>query len=66
MIEFSSCVGSDYNIRGPALGKFGSRKVNANGELLLGMSCAELDLVITNTYFKVPYFKWIRIASLKS
>ena len=59
--DFNARVGSDHNTWGPALGKFGKGQQNQNGELLMCL-CSELDLAITNTYFKQPenhFFSWI-------
>ena len=58
--DFNSRVGSDWRTWQPATGKFGHGNMNLNGELFLSL-CAEMDLVITNTYFQVPekwYYTW--------
>ena len=58
--DFNARVGNDHNTWSPALGKFGKGNQNQNG-LLLACLCSEMDLAITNTYFKQPdkhFFTW--------
>ena len=58
--DFNARVGSDHELYGPALGKFGKGSCNSNGELLLNF-CTQFGLVVTNTYFNQPdrnYFTW--------
>ncbi|XP_072171512.1 uncharacterized protein [Diadema setosum] len=58
--DFNARVGSDRAASGNALDKFGRRKMNRNGELLLSL-CTEFDLAVTNTYFNNPdkwFYSW--------
>ena len=66
--DFNARVGADHNTWSGAIGRFGRGNANANGELLLCL-CTELDLAITNTYFKQNenhYFSWEHPRSKRS
>ena len=66
--DFNARVGSDHELYGPALGKFGKGCCNSNGELLLNF-CTQFGLVVTNTYFNQPdrnYLTWNHPRSKKS
>ena len=59
--DFNARVGCDHDIWGPVLGKFGKGQQNSNGELLTCL-CVELELSITNTFFKQPdnhFYSWV-------
>ena len=58
--DFNARVGTDWETHTDIIGKFGKKKKNSNGELLLNV-CAQLELSITNTFFYQPdknYFTW--------
>ncbi|XP_051914449.1 craniofacial development protein 2-like, partial [Hippocampus zosterae] len=50
--DFKARVGRDHQLWGGILGKEGVGNCNENGELLLGL-CAETEMVITNTLFRM-------------
>ena len=49
--DFNARVGQDHMTWPKVLGKFGTGKLNSNGELLISL-CSEFQLAITNTFFK--------------
>ena len=49
--DFNAMIGRENDKWPSALGKYGIRKCNSNGELLLAL-CTEFDLIVTNTMFK--------------
>ncbi|CAG4956922.1 unnamed protein product [Parnassius apollo] len=51
--DFSPRVGRDYDAWPKVLGRHGVGKMNSSGRLLLSF-CAQLDLAITNTMFRLP------------
>ena len=51
--DFNARVGSEFETWSPVLGQFGVGSMNANGLRLLSL-CAEFDLSITNSFFRVP------------
>lgn len=51
--DFNARVGTEYQIWKGILGRHGVGSCNANGLELLTL-CAEFDLCITNTYFRLP------------
>ena len=58
--DFNARVGMDWDTYRGIIGKYGKKKKNSNGELLLTF-CAQLELSITNTFFYHPhknYFTW--------
>ncbi|KAM9385772.1 thrombopoietin receptor [Pholidichthys leucotaenia] len=58
--DFNARVGTDWETYTGIIGKFGKKKKNSTGELLLNF-CAQLELSITNTFFYQPdknYFTW--------
>lgn len=58
--DFNARVGTDWETYPNIIGKFGKRKKNSNGDLLLNF-CAQHELSITNTFFYQPdknFFTW--------
>ena len=58
--DFHARVGTDWEAYKGIIGKFGKKKKNSNGELLLNF-CAQQELSITNTFFyqrDKNYFTW--------
>ena len=58
--DFNARVGTDWETYKGIIGKFGKKKKNSNGELLLNF-CAQQELSITNTFFYQPdknYYTW--------
>ena len=51
--DFNARIGKDYQVWENVMGKQGLGNCNANGLLLLGL-CAEQELFITNTQFRLP------------
>jgi len=49
--DFNARVGADHHVWGDVIGKHGVGSVNSNGLRLLN-TCAEFDLLITNTIFR--------------
>ena len=52
--DFNSRVDTDHQFWEGAIGSEGVGKCNINGLLLLIRKCAEHDLLITNTVFRLP------------
>lgn len=50
--DFSACVGQDKTMCKEILGKHGVEKTNSNGLFLLS-KCAEFELLITNSIFRM-------------
>ena len=50
--DFNARIGSEHHIWKQALGRHGVGKCNSNGELLLSL-CAEFNLCVTNTFFRL-------------
>ncbi|XP_072947721.1 uncharacterized protein [Epargyreus clarus] len=53
MGDFNARVGSDHQAWQQVLGRHGVGKCNTNGSLLLSL-CAEFNLSVTNTFFRMP------------
>lgn len=53
MGDFNSRVGRDFEAWPKVLGRHGVGNINSNGQLLLSL-CAEFELAITNTMFRLP------------